>query len=64
MTKVIRKIMYCNHCKKEYEVPVILSTNSFMIEHDPILKAKLKNGTLHKNFCPVCKKELVRKDDE
>ena len=64
MTKIIRETMYCKRCNKSYEVPVILSTNSFMIEHDPVLRQKVKNGTLDKNLCPVCKMELVRKENE
>ncbi len=64
MTKIIRESMYCKHCKKSYEVPVVLSTNSFMIERDPVLRQKAKNGTLFQNFCPVCNQKLVRKDDE
>ena len=64
MTKIIKKLMYCNHCKKSYEVPVMLSTNSFMIERNPVLKEQARNGTLFKNFCPVCKEELVNKDHE
>ncbi len=64
MTKIIKAKLYCNDCKKYYEVPVMLSTNSFMIERDPVLKQKAKDGTLFKNFCPVCNKELVNKDYE
>ena len=64
MTKIIKTKLYCNHCKKYYEVPVLLSTNSFMIERDPVLKQKAKDGTLFKNFCPACNKELVNKEHE
>ena len=64
MTKIIRTKLYCENCNKFYEVPVVLSTNSFMIERDPVLKQKAKDGTLFKNFCPVCNKELVNKEDE
>ena len=64
MTKIILKNMYCPKCEKEYEVPVMMSTNSFMIERDPILKQRAKEGTLFKNFCPVCKTELTRGKDE
>lgn len=58
MTKIIKSKMYCPNCKKSYEVPVILSTSSFMIEKDPVLKKKYEEGTLFKNFCPVCNTEL------
>ena len=64
MTKVIKKEMYCNNCKKVHIVPVVLSTNSFMIEKDPVLKKRALAGTLFKNFCPDCGKELVNKEDE
>mgnify|MGYP003302076097 CR=1 FL=1 len=64
MTKVIKRELYCNNCKKSYTVPVIMSTNSFMIAKDPVLKQKAQNGTLFKNYCPVCNKELVDKDYE
>jgi hypothetical protein len=64
MTKIIKKEMYCTNCKKSYEVPVVLSTNSFMIQNDPELRKKAMDGTLFKNFCPVCKQELVNKKDE
>jgi len=61
MTKIIRSEMYCPNCKKSFEVPVLISTNSFMIERDPVLKKRYEEGTLFKNFCPVCGKELVDK---
>ena len=64
MTRVIKKKLYCNNCKKSYEVPVIMSTNSFMIQNDPVLRKRAEDGTLFKNFCPVCKEELVNKEDE
>lgn len=64
MTKIMKRKLYCENCKQYYEVPVIMSTNSYMIEKDPTLKQMAINGTLFKNFCPVCKKELVRKDNE
>lgn len=64
MTKVIKQKLYCKKCKKEYEVPVILSTNSYMIEMDPVMKQRAKDGTLFKNFCPVCNEELTRGKDE
>lgn len=64
MTKIIKQELYCTNCKKSYTVPVMISTNSFMIEKDPVLKQKAQNGELFKNYCPVCKKELVSKDYE
>ena len=64
MTKVLTKKMYCEHCKKSYEVPVLLSTNSFMIERDPELPKRAQEGTLFKNFCPVCHHELVGEEHE
>lgn len=64
MTKIIKQKMYCNHCKRSFEVPVILSTNSFMIQNDPVLRKKATNGTLFKNLCPRCNKELAREENE
>jgi hypothetical protein len=64
MTKIIKRKLYCESCKKYYEVPVVLSTNSYMIKNDPALRRKAIEGTLFKNFCPDCGKELVNKDDE
>lgn len=64
MTKIINRKLYCENCKKYYEVPVIMSTNSYMIKNDPVLRKKVAEGTLFKNFCPDCGKELVNKDHE
>ena len=64
MTKIILQKMYCDQCKKSYEVEVLLSTNSRIIQHDPVLRQRAVEGTLFKNFCPVCNKELVSKDNE
>jgi len=64
MTKIIRSKLYCNKCKKYYEVPVVMSVNSYALERDPSLKERMNNGTLFKNFCPVCKEELVNKTHE
>ena len=63
MTKIIKRNMFCEYCNKYFEVPVILSTNSHMIEIDPELKKKYENGTLFKNFCPKCGKELIYKNE-
>ena len=64
MTKIINIKLYCENCKKYYEVPVIMSTNSYMIKIDPVLRKKVAEGTLFKNLCPDCGKELVNKDHE
>ena len=64
MTKIIKKKLYCNKCKKYYDVPVVLSTNSYSLERNPLLKKKAEDGTLFKNNCPVCKEELVNKEHE
>ena len=63
MTKIVKEEMYCSNCKKCFEVPVVLSTSSFMLERDPALKKKYEEGTLFKNFCPECGKELSYKKD-
>ena len=64
MTKIIKSKMYCEKCEKYFEVPVFLSTNSFMLERDPELRQRYEDGTLFKNFCPECKKELIYKKEE
>ena len=64
MTKIIKSRLYCNKCRKYFEVPVLLSTSSFMIDKDPNLKKMYENGTLFKNFCPVCGNELMEKEGE
>ena len=61
MTKIVKSKMYCEKCNEYFEVPVILSTNSFMIQKDPELKKKFEDGTLFKNFCTKCGNELVDK---
>ena len=63
MTKIIKKRMYCNKCKKYYTVPVVLSTNSYMLERDERLKQRAHEGNLFKNYCPECKEEMVDKDE-
>lgn len=64
MTKIINMKKYCKKCKREYEVPVILSTNSYALKNDPKLRKLDEEGNLFKNLCPVCKEELVNKKDE
>lgn len=64
MTRIIKKIMHCPECDKDFEVPVVLSTNSFMLKKDPELMKKYENGTLFKNFCPVCNCELKNKEEK
>ena len=59
MTKIIKREMYCKTCNESFEVPVVMSTNSFMLERDPSLKKKYEDGTLFKNFCPKCGEELI-----
>lgn len=53
--------LYCSECDKNYLVDVLASTSSFMIQMDPELQRKAKEGTLFKNFCPVCDTELEPK---
>lgn len=60
MTNIIRKEMYCPKCKEKFVVPVVLSTNSIMLEKDANLRKKYENGTLFKNFCPKCGGELEK----
>lgn len=64
MTKILKRKLYCENCKKYYEVPVVMSTNSYMLQQDPVLRKKALDGTLFKNFCPDCGKELVNKEHE
>ena len=64
MTKIIKKTMHCPECDKDFEVPVVLSTNSFMLKKDPKLMKKYNEGTLFKNFCPVCNCELKNKEEK
>ena len=62
MSVYINKKLHCQKCKDDFEVPVLMSTNSFLIEQDPILKKKAEEGTLFKNFCPKCNGELEVKE--
>jgi uncharacterized protein YbaR (Trm112 family) len=64
MTKIIQQTKYCNKCKRQYEVPVLLSTNSYHIKQSPELRNRFNNGDIFKNYCPVCKEELVDVKDE
>ena len=58
MTKIIKKKLYCKKCGKYYQVPMVLSINSYILNRDENLKNKLEAGTLFKNYCPVCNEEL------
>ena len=40
MTRIIKKEVYCSKCKNNVVVPVLTSTSSFALEHDPKLKEK------------------------
>ena len=64
MTVIIDKKLYCKKCKEYFEVPVLMSTNSFLIERDPELKRRVQEGTLFKNFCPKCNSEMIIKEEE
>ena len=57
MTKVVQRELYCPVCKKTFVQPVYVSVTSFLMSEEE--KEKMKKGTLFKNFCPVCNKELV-----
>lgn len=57
MTKIVKREMYCPNCKKNYVQPVYMSVSSFLMSEEE--KRKLQDGTLFKNFCPDCGKELV-----
>jgi hypothetical protein len=56
MTKVVKREMYCSKCNKSFEQPVYMSVSTFLLSEEE--KQKLKDGTLFKNFCPECGKEL------
>lgn len=57
MTKVVLREMYCPSCKKTFNQPVYMSVSSFLMSEEE--KKKMEEGTLFKNFCPECGKELV-----
>lgn len=62
MTKVVKRELYCSNCKKKYIQPVYMSVSSFLLSEEE--KKKLSEGTLFKNFCPDCGKELSLSSDE
>lgn len=57
MTKVVKRELYCSSCKKIYVQPVYMSVSSFLLSEEE--RKKLEEGTLFKNFCPDCGKELT-----
>lgn len=57
MTKVIKRDLYCQKCKKMFNQPVYMSVSSFLMSEEE--KKKMQEGTLFKNFCPECGSELV-----
>ena len=57
MTKIVQRELYCENCKKTFVQPVYMSVSSFLMSEDE--KKRMKEGTLFKNFCPECGKELV-----
>lgn len=62
MTKVVKRELYCSNCKESFIQPVYMSVSSFLMSEEE--KIKLENGTLFKNFCPKCGKELIFKLEE
>ncbi len=64
MSNVRMMKLYCEKCDEVMEQPVLLSTNSWMINADPKLKKKAEDGTLFKNFCPNCNSELKAYKEE
>ena len=62
MTKVVQRELYCENCKKSFVQPVYMSVSSFLMSEEE--KRRMKEGTLFKNFCPVCGKELVNPPKE
>lgn len=57
MTKVVNKEMYCSKCNKSFIQPVYMSISSFLMTEEE--RRKMEEGTLFKNFCPKCGKELI-----
>lgn len=62
MTRIVNKEMHCSKCNKNFVQPVYMSVSSFLMTEEE--KKKLEEGTLFKNFCPECGKELVAEVDE
>lgn len=62
MTKVLKKELYCSNCKKKFVQPIYVSVSSFLMSEEE--KKKLEEGTLFKNFCPECGKELIVSSDK
>lgn len=57
MTKIVKKELYCSNCKENFVQSVYLSVSSFLMSDEE--KRRMKEGTLFKNFCPKCGKELI-----
>lgn len=57
MTKVMKRELYCENCRKKFVQPVYMSVSSFLLSEEE--KKRFEDGTLFKNFCPECGKELV-----
>lgn len=57
MTKIVKRELYCSSCKKTFVQPVYMSVSSFLMSAEE--KKRAEDGTLFKNFCPECGKELV-----
>lgn len=64
MTRIIKKEVYCSKCKNNVVVPVLTSTSSFALEHDPKLKEKYLKGDLFKLVCPKCGNEIEEKEEQ
>ena len=62
MTKIVKRELYCEACKKSFVQPVYMSVSSFLMSEEE--KKKMEEGTLFKNFCPECGRELSFKAKE
>ena len=62
MTKIVKRELYCSSCKKSFVQPVYMSVSGFLMSEEE--KRKMAAGTLFKNFCPECGKELSFKSKE
>lgn len=62
MTKIVQRELYCENCKKTFVQPVYMSVSSFLMSEEE--KKRMAEGTLFKNFCPECGKELVNPPKE